>query len=123
MRGERALRCEEASKHLPRVIDGVDMLPPEVAAHVESCLRCQVESIRYRKVARTMRQMRGQLASPNPDLAGDILSWVEAGGAGRSRVRLAVYVAAAATAATAAGAAGAIVLVGRSRRGRLALAG
>lgn len=120
------MRCEDASRHLPKVIDGADALPPAVAAHVERCLRCQAESVRYRRVARSMLQLRSQVASPSPSLVREILSRIEAaeasGAARSSRLRTAAYVAAA-TAATAAGAAGALVLAARSRRGRLGLAG
>lgn len=120
------MRCEDAAKHLTKVVDGSDALPRDVAAHVEHCLRCQAESARYRRVARTMRQLRSQVAAPGPDLSSEILEWIhsaeEAGMVRASRLRRTVYVAAAATAATA-GAAGAIVLASRSRRGRLPLAG
>lgn len=119
------MRCDEAARHLPKVIDGA--VPPAVAAHVDGCLRCQVESVRYRRVARTLRQLQAQVADPTPDLVPEILSWIDeaqASGAARSaRYRRAAYVAAAATAATAAGAAGALVIAARSRRGRLGLAG
>jgi hypothetical protein len=120
------VRCDAAAPHLPGVIDGTHTLPPEVAAHVASCLRCQVESLRYRRVARSMRQLRDHSVVPGPDLVLDILAWIEeaeSSGVRASRLRRAAYVAAAATAATAAGAAGALVIANRSRRGRLDLAG
>jgi len=120
------VRCDEVARHLPKVIDGDDELPEDVARHVAQCLRCQVESVRYRRVARTMRQLRHHSVPAGPELARQIVARIEAAeaaGAGRSRLRRAAYVAAAATAATAAGAAGAIVLANRSRRGRLELAG
>ncbi len=121
------MRCDDAARHLPKVIEGADALPDDVAAHVNQCLRCQVESVRYRRVARTMRQLRHQSAPAGPELALDILRWIEsaerAGTIRSAKLRKAAYVAAAATAATAAGAAGALVLANRSRRGRLGLAG
>lgn len=123
--GAGPVRCEDASRHLTKVVDGVDLLPSEVTEHVQRCLRCQVEAIRYRRVGRTMRQLATQVASPGPGLAVDILSLIEAAEASAgdrpSRYRRAAYVAAAAT-ATAAGAAGALAIA-RSRRGRLDLAG
>jgi anti-sigma factor RsiW len=119
------LRCGHASRVLTAVVDGSDSLPPRVASHLETCLRCQVDVVRYRRIARTMRQLGGQLNQPAPGLVLEILARVEAAEAASersSRHRRTAYLAAA-TAATAAGAAGALVIATRSRRGRLGLAG
>ena len=119
------MRCDEVSRRLPQLVDSSRPVPSDVAEHLGTCLRCQAESARYRRLARTMRQLRTQFAAPSPDLLVDILEWIDAADAGApprsSRYRRAAYVAAAT--ATAAGAAGALVIASRSRRGRLAVAG
>jgi hypothetical protein len=121
------MRCEEVSHRLPGLVDSARPMPSDVAEHLGTCLRCQAESARYRRLARTMRQLRTQFVAPSPDLLLGILEWIDAADTGApersSRSRRAAYVAAAATAATAAGAAGALVIASRSRRGRLGLAG
>ena len=120
------MRCDEVARRLPQLVDSARPMPSDVAEHLGTCLRCQAESARYRRLARTMRQLRTQFAAPSPDLLVDILEWIDAADAAESsrnsRYRRAAYVAAAAT-ATAAGAAGALVIASRSRRGRLAVAG
>jgi ATP phosphoribosyltransferase regulatory subunit HisZ len=117
------VRCERAARHLPAAAEGASALPADVAAHVERCLRCQVEVLRYRRIARAMRQLGQQSAAPASGLALDVASLIQAAGGDAesrlSRHRRTAYLAA----ATAAGAAGALVIASRSRRGRLGLAG
>ena len=97
----------------------------DLRRHVETCLRCQAELAQYRKVLRTLHQLRTELLEPAPGLLPDILVALEAAGErGAMKYlltgRRAAYLGGIA-AATAAGAAGAIVLASRRHR-RVAVA-
>jgi len=115
--------CEELSEVLPGVAAGEVVLPHPSRAHVEQCLRCQAELVRYRRVLRTMRSLRHEVLEPAPGLLPDLLAALEEAGE-RHAVRSllnrhrAAYVGGLA-AATAAGAAGAILIASRSRRTRV----
>jgi hypothetical protein len=122
------MRCDEVAARLPTIVDGTD--PPDLAVehHVESCLRCQAELARYRRLLRTLHQLRTRYIEPAPGLLGETLALLEEAAERRavrsilSGRRLAYAGAiggtAVATAATAA------VLIARSRkRGAFPLAG
>src|SRR6185503_14150161 len=49
--------CEEVAELLPGLVDS-DERNVGVEAHVESCLRCQAEVARYRKLLRAMALLR-----------------------------------------------------------------
>ena len=122
------LACEEVAAFLPGVVDGSRPASEAVARHVDHCLRCQAELVQYRKLLRTLRQLRTEILEPAPGLLTDVLASLgEAGerGAIRSLVRgrRAAYVGGIAAAATAAGAAGALVLASRAKKRGMRLAG
>jgi hypothetical protein len=117
--------CEAVAAALPGIVDGVDIAALDLRRHVESCLRCQAELAQYRKVLRTLHQLRTELLEPSPGLLPDILVALEAAGERGAMHylltgRRAAYVGGIAAAATA-GAAGAIVLASRRHR-RVAVA-
>jgi len=120
------VRCESIADRLPGVIDGRADLDRGERRHIETCLACQAELARYRKLLRTMHQLRFEMVPAPPGLLGDVLNSLE-DAASRSAVRGALTgrraayiggIAAAATAA-AAGAGAAVVIVTRGRRQRL----
>lgn len=120
--------CEEIRPALAGVVDGSHRLDRADRRHVETCLRCQAELARYRRLLRVMATLRAQVSPPPPGLVGDILASLEsAGERGAVRATLtgrrAAYLGGIAAATAAAGAGAAIVLVSRGRRGRLPLAG
>jgi hypothetical protein len=122
------LTCDEVTELLPGVVDGSRPAADAVARHVDHCLRCQAELVQYRRLLRTLRQLRTDVLEPAPGLLTDILANIEAAGERRAirslvRGRRAAYVGGIAAAATAASAAGAIVLVSRARRRNMRLAG
>ena len=122
------MRCDELSHQLAEVAEGSVVLPRAARRHVEQCLRCQAELVQYRRLLRTLRQLRTDVLEPAPGLLTDILANIEAAGERRAirslvRGRRAAYVGGIAAAATAASAAGAIVLVSRARRRNMRLAG
>ncbi len=120
------MRCEELTDDLAAASDGSVLLGRSERRHVEQCLRCQAELVQYRKLLRTLHQLRTEVLEPAPGLMTDILAHLEEAGertAIRSLLwnRKVAYIGGLA-AATAAGAAGAIVVASRSRKGRVRLA-
>jgi anti-sigma factor RsiW len=108
---------------LPDAVDGSAGLPfpADVQAHVETCLRCQAELARYRRLLRALQQLRTRYLDPAPGLLAQTLASLEEAGeqrAVRSIVtgRRLAYAGAIGGAAVAAGAAATVVIVARSRR-------
>jgi len=120
------VRCDQVARQLPGVVDGTAELDDGARRHVESCLRCQAEVVRYRKLLRALRMLRTEVLEPSPGLLGEILAGLSEAGE-RHMLRSALtgrrvaYVGGLAV-ATAAGAAGAIALATLSRRHRVGLA-
>lgn len=94
--------------------------------HVESCLRCQAELVRYRRMLRVLHTMRSDRFDPGPGLVADVIASLEETGE-RHLLRSLLnghrvaYVSGLAMAT--AGAAGALVIASRSRGRRIPLAG
>ncbi len=114
-----AVTCETVADALPGIVDGLDVASFDLRHHVDTCLRCQAELVQYRKLLRTLHQLRTEVLEPAPGMLPDILSSIGAEGERRAMRHLltgrrAAYVGGIA-AATAAGAAGAIVLASRHR--------
>jgi hypothetical protein len=113
------MRCEDVSEALPEIVDGAATADLALRRHVDSCLGCQAELAQYRKLLRTMHQLRTEVLEPAPGLLADILAKVEEASERRAlkslltKRRVAYAGAIAATAA--AGAAGAVLFVGRRR--------
>ena len=121
------MRCEEVAELLPAISEGeVAVDDRRVARHVESCLRCQAELVKYRKLLNALHQLRTQVLEPAPGLLTDILATIEAAGERRAirsmlQGRYVAY-AGGVVAATAAAGVGAVLLAHRARERRLALA-
>jgi anti-sigma factor RsiW len=106
---------------LPETIDGEAPVALTVQRHVESCLRCQAELARYRRMLRSLQLLRTQYLEPAPGVLSQTLAAI--GEASEQRAirsvlsgkRLA-YVGAIGGAVAAAGATTAAVLVTRARR-------
>ncbi len=112
--------CDAVSALLAETVDDLEALPPEAAAHMQECLRCQVELVQYRKILRAMRSLRGEVLMPGEELLDDVLELVRPPATvhklhGTDRRR--AYIGGIAAAATA-GAAGAIVIASRVASGR-----
>jgi anti-sigma factor RsiW len=119
------MRCEDIARLLPATVEGtpVDLA---VQTHIESCLRCQAELARYRRLLRALQQLRTRFLEPSPSLLAQTLAVLreeserQAVRSVLSGRRLA-YVGAIGG-AVAAGATAAALLLVRSRRRALALA-
>jgi hypothetical protein len=114
------VQCDQIADLLPQIVDGGATADRAVLGHVDACLRCQAELVQYRRLLKTLHQLRTDVLDPAPGtLTGILARLEEAGerGAIRSLLtgRRAAYVGGIAAATAAAGAAGAIVLAHRAR--------
>lgn len=122
--GSGGVTCDQVADALPGIVDGLEVADIEVQRHVGACIRCQAELVQYRKLLRTLHQLRTELLEPAPGLLPDVLAAIGAAGERRAihhllNGRRVAYVGGIA-AATAAGAAGAILATRARRRVRLA---
>jgi anti-sigma factor RsiW len=120
------MRCEDVARLLPESVDGSDPVDLAVQSHIESCLRCQAELARYRRMLRALQQLRTRYLEPSPTLLAQTLATLEEVGerqAVRSLLsgRRLAYAGAIGGAAVAAAAAPTAVLLARSRRRAAAL--
>src|ERR1700761_1102879 len=115
------MRCDEVARILPEAVDRGAPVDLSVQRHIETCLRCQAEVARYRKMLRGIHLLRTRYLEPAPGLLAQTLDALEEAGergAGRdtpNRRRLA-YAGAIGGAAVAAGTAATVMIVARSRR-------
>jgi anti-sigma factor RsiW len=122
------MRCEDVAQILPGAVDRWTAVDLSVQRHVESCLRCQAELARYRKMLRGLQLLRTRYLEPAPGLLATTLTAIEE--AGERHVvrsiltgRRLAYAGALGGAAVAAGAAATAVIVHRSRRRAVPVAG
>ena len=93
---------------------GETALDARSARHVSQCLRCQAEIVRYRRMLRTLHDLRGDPPRPPSTVLADTMSALGADEPARRRlVELAML---AAVAGGAAGGAGVVVWATRRRR-------
>jgi hypothetical protein len=121
------VRCDDVALLLPEAVDGDTPVALPVQRHVESCLRCQAELARYRRMLRGLQLLRTQYLEPAPGVLSQTLAAL-----GEASERHAIrslltgkrlaYVGAVGGALAAAGATTAAVLVARARARRAALA-
>jgi hypothetical protein len=115
------MRCEEVALLLPEAVDANQPVALPVRRHIESCLRCQAELARYRRMLRSLQLLRTQVLEPAPGLLTSTLAAIEAASE-RQAVRSVLtgrrlaYAGAVGGALAAAGATAAAVLVHRARR-------
>jgi len=64
---------------LPETVEGtpVDLT---MQKHIESCLRCQAELARYRRMLRALQQLRTRFLEPSPSLLAQTLAALEEAG-------------------------------------------
>jgi hypothetical protein len=121
------VRCDDVALLLPEAVDGDTPVALPVQRHVESCLRCQAELARYRRMLRGLQLLRTQYLEPAPGVLSQTLAAL-----GEASERHAIrsllsgkrlaYVGAVGGALAAAGATTAAVLLARARARRAALA-
>jgi len=115
------MRCDEVARILPEAVDSGAAVELSVQRHIETCLRCQAELARYRKMLRGLQLLRTRYLEPAPGLLAQTLAALEEAGerqAVRSILsgRRLAYASAIGGAAVAAGTAATVMIVARSRR-------
>lgn len=117
------MQCDDVAALLPELVDS-STRHLAVERHVETCLVCQAELARYRKLLRALQHLRSRTVEPAPGYLAHTLNALATEGERRairsalSGRRLAYAGAIGGTAV--AGAATAAVLIARSRRLKLA---
>ena len=116
------MQCDDVARLLPEAVENGAAVEVSVQRHIESCLRCQAELARYRKMLRGLQLLRTRYLEPSPGLLAQTLA-SHRGGRGTPRGALDPVGASASPtpgaiggAAVAAGAAATAVIVHRSRR-------
>jgi hypothetical protein len=69
--------CEQIAALLPQLMDDRSAAPTAVQDHVETCLRCQAELARYKRMLRLLGDMRSVDCELPSGWVGDILRSVE----------------------------------------------
>jgi hypothetical protein len=114
-------QCDEIAVLLPEAVDSAYPVALPIQRHIESCIRCQAELARYRRMLRGLQLLRTQYFEPSPGLLAQTLADITAAGERRAvasaltKRRLA-YAGAVAGAVAAAGTTTAAVLLARARR-------
>jgi anti-sigma factor RsiW len=122
------MQCDDVARLLPEAVDGNAPVELWVQRHIESCLRCQAELARYRRMLRGLQLLRTRYLEPAPGLLAATLAAIEVAGE-RQAVRSALsgrrlaYAGAIGGAAIAASATAAAVLLHRARRRTVPVAG
>jgi len=120
------MQCEEIADLLPEVVDSSEPVALPVQRHVESCLRCQAELARYRRMLRGLQLLRTQYLEPTPGLLAATLANITAASERRAvtsaltKRRLA-YAGAVAGAVAAAGTTTVAVILARAKRRAIAV--
>jgi anti-sigma factor RsiW len=122
------MQCEDVARILPEAVDRGAAVEDSVQRHIETCLRCQAELARYRKMLRGLHLLRTRYLEPAPGLLAQTLAAIEVAGEREARRailsgRRIAYASAIGGAAVAAGAAATVVIVHRSRRKTVPAAG
>ena len=123
------MQCDDVARILPAAVDGTAPVNLATQHHIESCLRCQAELARYRKMLRGLQLLRTRYLEPAPGLFAATLAAIEAEGEKRAvwsalTGKRIAYVGAIGGAALAASAtAAAAVIVRRTRRRGVPIAG
>ena len=74
--------CDEVTALLPGLVDGDVDVDADAARHIETCLRCQAELARYRRLLRTLALLRTRYVEPTPGLLGETLAALDRRGRG-----------------------------------------
>jgi hypothetical protein len=115
------MQCDEVARILPEAVEGGAAVELSVQRHIESCLRCQAELARYRKMLRGLQLLRIRYLEPAPGLLAQTLAALEEAGEREARRailngRRLAYAGAIGGAAVAAGTAATVMIVHRARR-------
>lgn len=76
----RSSDCDAVTGMLPAFVAGEVELGGDAAGHVATCLRCQADVVRYRRMLRTLHALREDTEDPPPGVLAGILSRLDGGG-------------------------------------------
>lgn len=71
------MRCDDVARLLPEVVEAGAPVDLALGSHVETCLRCQAELARYRRMLRGLRALRTRYLEPSPTLLAQTLAALE----------------------------------------------
>ena len=74
------MQCDDVARILPEAVDNGAAVELSVQRHIESCLRCQAELARYRKMLRGLQLLRTRYLEPAPGLLAQTLAAIEEAG-------------------------------------------
>jgi hypothetical protein len=123
------MQCDDVAKLLPSAVEHGAAVELSVQRHIESCLRCQAELARYRRMLRGLQLLRTRYLEPSPGLLAQTFAAIEEAGERKavhsilSGRRLAYVGAIGGAAVAATAAATTAMLVARSRRRGVPVAG
>ena len=122
------MQCDDVARLLPEAVGGGAAVELSVQRHIETCLRCQAEVARYRRMLRGLQLLRTRYLEPTPGMLAQTLAALEEAGerhALRSVLsgRRLAYAGAIGGAAVAAGTAATVMIVHRARRRTAPVAG
>ncbi|MGH9304006.1 MAG: anti-sigma factor family protein [Acidimicrobiales bacterium] len=72
-----SVSCSEVTAALPAMLDGGSPVSARVETHARTCLVCQAELARYRKLVRLLRQLRVAEVELPSGLVSDVLTAIE----------------------------------------------
>ena len=75
-----SMQCDEVARILPEAVEGGAAVELSVQRHIESCLRCQAELARYRRMLRGLQLLRTRYLEPTPGLLAQTLAAIEEAG-------------------------------------------
>ena len=116
-----SMQCDDVAQLLPEAVESGAAVELSVQRHIESCLRCQAELARYRRMLRGLQLLRTQYFEPTPGMLAATLASITAASERRAvnsvltKRRLA-YAGAVAGAVAAAGTTTAALLLARAKR-------
>ena len=74
------MQCDDVAQLLPEAVESGAAVELSVQRHIESCLRCQAELARYRKMLRGLQLLRTRYLEPAPGLLAQTLAAIEEAG-------------------------------------------
>ena len=78
--GGTTVQCDDVARILPEAVDSGAAVELSVQRHIETCLRCQAELARYRKMLRGLQLLRTRYLEPAPGLLAQTLAAIEEAG-------------------------------------------
>src|SRR5690242_5363802 len=75
--GGGPVQCDDVAKILPAAVEQGAAVELSVQRHIESCLRCQAELARYRRMLRGLQLLRTRYLEPAPGLLAQTLAAIE----------------------------------------------